>query len=95
MYLKVLMLYNYSLAGGRDYQEIRANFLDVFLTFDDAFRQHSFDVTIIDDSLFEVDVEDFTLELRFDPFALDPPPANVILNPNVSTVKIRDDDGKI
>ena len=84
----------YSLAGGRDYQEIRANFFYVFLTFDDANRQRSFDVTIIDDSLFELDVEDFTLELRFDPFALEPP-SNVILNPNVSTVKIRDDDSKI
>ena len=51
-------------------------------------------MTIIDDSFFEVDVEDFTLELRFDPFALEPP-SNVILNPNVSTVKIRDDDSKI
>ena len=51
-------------------------------------------MTIIDDSFFEVDVEDFTLELRFDPFALEVP-ANVILNPNVSTVEIIDDDGKI
>ena len=83
-----------SLAGGSDYQEIRANFFDVFRTFDDQFRQHPFDVTIIDDSFFEVDVEDFTLELRFDPFALEVP-ANVILNPNVSTVEIIDDDGKI
>ena len=49
-------------------------------------------MTIIDDSLFEVDVEDFTLELRFDPFALEPP-SNTILNPNVSTVEIIDDEG--
>ena len=51
-------------------------------------------MTIIDDSLFELDVEDFTLELRFDPFE-DPPPSNVILSPNVSTVEILDDDRKI
>ena len=83
-----------SLVGGSDYQEIIALNLDELLTFNDEFRQRSFDVTIIDDSLFEVDVEDFTLELRFDPFVLEPP-ANVILNPNVSTVEIIDDDGKI
>ena len=83
------------LVGGSDYQELIALNLDVFLTFDETFRQHPFDVTIIDDSLFEPDVEDFTLELRFDPTALDPPPSNVILNPNVSTVEIIDDDGKI
>ena len=58
--------------------------MDTFLTFDDAVRQHSFPVTIINDPLFEPDVEDFALELRFDPFALEIP-ANVILNPNVST----------
>ena len=84
-----------SLAGGSDYQEIIALNLDVFLTFDDFFRQRSFDVTILDDSLFELDVEDFTLELRFDPLALEPPPSNVILRPNISTVEILDDDGKI
>ena len=82
-----------SLAGGSDYQEINALFFDVFLTFDDANRQRSFDVTIIDDPLFELDVEDFTLELRFDPFAFEPP-SNVILSPNISTIEIRDDDSK-
>ena len=83
----------YSLAGGSDYQEINAVALD-YLTFDDANRQQSFDVTIIDDSLFELDVEDFTLELRFDPFVISLP-SNVILHPNVSTVEILDDDRKI
>ena len=83
----------YSLAGGSDYQEINAVALD-YLTFDDANRQQSFDVTIIDDSLFELDVEDFTLELRFDPFVISLP-SNVILRPNVSTVEILDDDRKI
>ena len=83
----------YSLAGGSDYQEINARDLN-YLTFDNANCRQSFDVTIIDDSLFEVDVEDFTLELRFDPFE-DPPPSNVILSPNVSTVEILDDDRKI
>ena len=83
----------YSLAGGSDYQEINAIALD-YLTFDNDNRQQSFDVTIIDDSLFELDVEDFTLELRFDPFAISLP-SNVILRPNVSTVEILDDDRKI
>ena len=48
---------------------------------------------ILDDSLLEFDVEDFTLELRFDPFALQVP-SNVILRPNVSTIDILDDDSK-
>ena len=87
--------YSNSLVGGRDYREIHVDFLDVLLFFDNDNRQLSFDVTIEDDSLFEMDMEDFALELRFDPFALEPPPSNVILNPNVSTVKIRDDDSKI
>ena len=84
----------YSLAGGNDYAEIVADNLDVLLTFDDDHRQRSFNVAILDDSLLELDVEDFTLELRFDPFAL-LRPSNVILSPNVSTIKIFDDDGKI
>ena len=83
----------YSLAGGSDYQEINAIDLN-FLTFNSANRLRSFNVVIIDDSLFELDVEYFTLELRFDPFVISPP-SNVILSPNVSTVKILDDDRKI
>ena len=77
--------------GGSDYQEIIALNLDVFLTFDNANRQRSFDVTILDDSSME-DAESFSLELRFDPFALEPPPSNVILSPNVSVVTVLDDD---
>ena len=45
-------------------------------------------MAITNDSLFEMDVEDFSLELRFDPF-LDPP-SNVRLRPNVSVVNILD-----
>ena len=66
---------------------------DVILTFEETNRRESFPVVIIDDPLFELDVEDFTLELRFNPFAPEPP--NVILSPNVSTIEILDDDGKI
>ena len=83
----------YSLAGGSDYQEINAIDLN-YLTFDSENRRQSFSVTIIDDSLFELDVEDFTLELRFDPYAISPP-SNVILSPNVSTIEILDKDRKI
>ena len=84
----------YSLAGGSDYAEIVAVNLDVILMFNNINRRQSFSVVILDDSLLELDVEDFTLELRFDPFAL-LRPSNVILSPNVSTVEIFDDDGKI
>ena len=83
----------YSLAGGSDYAEISALNLDVFLIFDNLNHQQSFDVAIVNDPLLELDVEDFTLELRFDPFALEPP-SNVILRPNVSTIEIIDDDSK-
>ena len=84
-------LYLNSLAGGRDYQEIC--FFDVFLIFYGANRQLSFNVTIIDDPIFELD-ESFTLELRFDPFALKPP-SNVILSPNTTTVDVIDNEGII
>ena len=84
----------YSLAGGSDYADIVADNLDVFLMFNNNDRRQSFNVVILDDSLLELDVEEFTLELRFDPFALQQP-SDVILSPNVSTVDILDDDGKI
>ena len=67
-------------------------YFDVTLTFNDAFRRLTFEVTIIDDNLFE-SVEDFNLELRFDPFFA--VPSGAVLSPNVSTVYILDDDGNI
>ena len=82
-----------SLAGGSDYQEISALNLDVFLTFDDANRQRSFDVTIIDDTIVERD-ESFTLELIFDSFVSDSP-SNIVLSPNTTTVNITDIEGII
>ena len=86
----------YSLAGGSDYAEIRTDNFDVFLTFDNDNCLGSFSVAILNDSLLELDVEDFTLELRFaiGPVALQRP-SNVILSPNISTVEIVDDDCKI
>lgn len=47
----------------------------------------------MDDSVLEADVEDFMLELRFDPYETQP--SNVVLHPNVSTIEILDDDCKI
>ena len=76
-------------AGGDDYEEINIQNFDVTLTFNDATRRLSFEVTIIDDNLFE-SVEEFNLELRFDPFL--PVPSGVVRSPNVSTVYILDDD---
>ena len=49
-----------------------------------------FSVTIIGDSMFE-SVEEFNLELRFDLFG--GTPSGVMLSPNVSNVRILDDDG--
>ena len=50
-----------------------------------------FSVEIVDDDLVEY-VEDFNLELRFDPF-LPAPPSGVMLDPDVATVYIIDSDG--
>ena len=69
--------------------EINVQNFDVTLTYNDATRQLSFEVTIIDDDLFE-SVEYFNLELRFDPFFA--VPSGVELSPNVLTVYILDDD---
>ena len=78
-----------SLVGGEDYRQINAAVLDVFLTFDENNRRLSFDVTITNDFTIE-NSENFSLELRFDPFSTTP--SNVLLAPNVSMVVIMDDD---
>ena len=83
----------YSLVGGSDYQEIFAVDLNPILFFANNARQQTFSVAITNDSFFEMNVEDFSLELRFDPFAA--PPSNVQLRPNVSVVEILDNDGMI
>ena len=77
-----------SLVGGEDYGEINAALLDVFLFFDENNRRQSFNVTIVNDSTIE-NTENFTLELRLDPFDTT---SNVLLTPNVSMVSIIDDD---
>ena len=46
---------------------------------------------IFDDDLVE-DVEDFNLELRFNP-SLPAPPSDVLLDPGIATVYILDSDG--
>ena len=77
------------LAGGADYTELIAENFDVFLTFNDGNRRRRFTVEISDDDLLE-NIEDFNLELRFDPF-LPAPPSGVMLDPGVATVFIQDD----
>ena len=79
-------------AGGLDFEELSALNADVFLPFDDDNRRLMFPVTIIGDSMFEF-VEEFNLELRFDLFGGQTAPSGVILSPNVSNVRILDDDG--
>ena len=78
------------IAGGSDYEELTALNADVFLPFDDDNRRLMFSVTIIDDDLFE-SVEEFNMELRFDPFGGVTAPPRVILSPDVSRVRIIDD----
>ena len=79
-----------TVVGGEDYTEINAETLDQFLEFSDANRRLSFNVTIINDNQSEAR-EDFSLELRFDPFLV-AVPAGVTLSPNVTTFTIEDDD---
>ena len=79
-----------TVVGGEDYTEINAETLDQFLEFNDANRRLSFNVIIINDNRSET-VEDFSLELRFDPF-LEAVPAGVTLSPNATTFTIEDDD---
>ena len=82
--------YLFILAGGSDYREISASLFDVFLLFDNSNRRQSFSVTIENDRLLE-GTESFSLQLRFDPFSIDPL-SNVRLSPDVLVVTIIDDD---
>ena len=91
VYIKINVVY--SLVGGRGYQEIFAVDLNPFLILTNTTRQQTFSVAITNDPFFEIDVKGFSLELRFNPFSA--PPPNVQLCPNVSVVKILDDDGMI
>ena len=79
-----------TVVSGEDYTEINAETLDQFLMFDDANRRLSFNVTIISDNQSEKR-ENFSLELRFDPFLVNVP-AGVTLSPDVTIITIEDDD---
>ena len=59
---------------------------DVSLSLND---ERQFTVEIFDDNQFE-NTENFTLELRFDPFITQP--SGVLLDPNMATVYIQDRD---
>lgn len=75
----------YSLVGGSDYEALD-NYV-LILTVD---RHRTFFVTIIDDPSFELDVENFTLELRTaDSSVL------TIVSPNTTTINIIDNEGTI
>ena len=87
----LVILFYFHIAGGVDYGELNAVAFDVFLTFNDNNRRLSFMVEIFDDELFE-NVEIFDLELRFDPF-LPGPPSGVMLDPDVATVYVLDNEG--
>ena len=84
------MILQLLLAGDDDYEEINISELNVPLHFNEMNRRLSFPVTIMDDELLE-SMEDFNLELRFDPVVSQT--LGVTLSPNVSTVYIEDDDG--
>ena len=85
---------NSSLVGGNDYQEINAKSPNEFLIFDNNNRRQSFSVAITNNSFFEQDIKNFSLELRFAPSEI-PLPSNVQLSQDVTTIEILDDDGMI
>ena len=91
-YLVILVVYRGIIVEGNDYQEIDAATLEVNLIFNDETCIRSFSIDIINDTLFE-DIENFTLELRFEPGM--EPPSNVTLHPTATVVNIIDDDGAI
>ena len=79
-----------SSARGADYRRLIAENFDVFLTFNDGNRRANFSVQIFDDNILE-NIEDFDLELKFDPFT--PIPSGVMLEPGVATIYIQNNDG--
>ena len=83
----------YNITGaGLDYEQHSSGFLR---SFDDNNRLDTFNITIIDDDLFEfTDPEELHFELSFNLLA-SPPHPRVMISPNVSTVRILDDDSTI
>lgn len=87
-------MYNNIIGAGVDYEQHFSGFLR---SFDDNNRLDTFNITIIDDDLFEfTDPEELRFELRFNPGPLaSPPHPQVTISPNASTVRILDDDSTI
>ena len=80
----------YSPLDEMDYVRIAESDGLVFLTFDDENRRQCFFLEITDDGLVE-DTESLTIDLVFSSFLSSP--SGVLLDPNVTTVQILDNDG--
>lgn len=80
-----------SIASGAEIWAKEFNNTTHRLSFDDDTRRLSFNMTIIDDGLFQ-QREEVSLELRFADPVLQDRRSEVVLHPNVSTVFIMDDD---
>ena len=73
--------------------ELNADSANILLSFNDSTRRDVFTLTIINDDMIESE-EELTLELTLHHLA-SKSPSRVIVSPNVSYVRILDDDGKV
>ena len=74
--------------------ELNADSANILLSFNDSTRRDVFTLTIINDDMIESE-EELTLELTLLHHLASKSPSRVIVSPNVSYVRILDDDGKV
>ena len=87
----MLILIHYSSLDETDYGRIAEQDFFIFLQFDDMNRRLCATLMIVNDDALE-NTESLTIDLVFS--SLVTPPSGVILDPNVTTVEIVDNDGK-
>ena len=87
----MLILIHYSSLDETDYGRIAEQDFSTFLQFNNMSRGQCATLMIVNDSALE-NTESLTIDLVFS--SLFTPPSLVVLDPNVTTVVILDDDGK-
>ena len=87
----MLILIHYSSLDETDYGRIAEQDFSTFLQFGDMNRRQCATLMIVNDSALE-NTESLTIDLVFS--SLFTPPSRFILDPNVTTVEIVDNDGK-
>ena len=87
----MLILIHYSSLDETDYGRIAEQDFSTFLQFNNMDRRQCVPLMIVNDDALE-NTESLTIDLVFSSFFT--PPFRVVLDPNVTTVEIVDDDGK-